>query len=247
MPHTTYPHMNPIHTTYSRITNETGAGRMPAPPFPGAMLALVLITIVPLAAQATADEEAEAPAAQAAAVTGKIEATPSRNVTPEDFPSYIEAVASVLSIRNRASDPFAQIQDPDAKPVVKPKIASPARIAPIQATPFEDVVNLIRVTTVMPAERTFLIGTRQIREGDRLPITFRGRNIQIEVASVNSRRIEFRNLDSEETASLSLNLLPAGMSTGKEEISAPGMVPDNPNAPINLDAASIPLNAAHNR
>ena len=64
---------------------------------------------------------------------------------------------------------------------------------------------------------------------------------------MNSRQIDFRNVENGEVASLKLNLMPAGMSPGNDGITAPGMVPDNPNAPIDLDGNSLPLNAAQNR
>jgi hypothetical protein len=172
--------------------------------------------------------------------------TPSRRVSPEDLPGYVRALSSVLSIRSRDTDPFGRIQDPDAKPIIKPTIASSKRIAPIQATPFSEIVRLIKVTTIMPGERRFLIGNRSVSQGDRIPLAFRGKNIPVEVASVSSNRIQFRNLDNGDTAELSLNMMPPGMTPGNDGIHAPGMVPDNPNAPIDLDGNSLPLNAAQN-
>jgi hypothetical protein len=197
-------------------------------------------------ADAGAAKSPDTPSTQPAAEPAS-PSTPSRNVTPEDLKSHVESLLTVFSIRNRATDPFGQIQDPNAKPIVKPTIAATKRFTPVQATPFSDIVRLIKVTTVMPGERRFLIGNRSIKQGDRLPIAFRGKNLQVEVAAVNSRQIDFRNVENGEIASLKLNMMPAGMSPGNDGITAPGMVPDNPNAPIDLDGNSLPLNAAQNR
>jgi hypothetical protein len=207
-----------------------------------------LLLALPLHAQSAADVPAKPAAAMPVAAAASEEAlmTPSRRVSPEEFPGYIQAISAVLSIRSRDTDPFGQIQDPDAKPVVKPTIAATKRIAPIQATPFSEIVQLIKVTTIMPGERRFLIGNRSVSQGDRIPLAFRGKNIPVEVAAVTSNRIQFRNLESGDTADLSLNLLPSGMKPGNDGIHAPGMIPDNPNAPIDLDGNSLPLNAAQN-
>ena len=164
---------------------------------------------------------------------------PSRRIGEERMPTYLQALNAVLTISKRETDPFGQVQDPDARPVIKTPIARTQRAAPMQATPFADIIRLIKVTTVMPSERKFLIGTRSIKQGDRIPLTFRGRNIAGEVASVSSKSSDFRNVENGETASLSLNLMPAGMTPGSEVITAPGMTLDRPDAPLDLDISSL--------
>ncbi len=218
------------------------------------MLALMILASNPLAAQTAAEPAAETPAAETPAQPAAAEpsarelaATPSRNVTQDQLKPYVESLSAVFSMRHRATDPFGLLQDPDAKPVVKPKLATKRRFEPVKATPFSDIVKLIKVTTIMPGERSFLIGNRMINQGDRLPLTFRGKNIMIEVAAVSSDRIEFRNLEDNETAALALKMLPAGMSPGAGGVTAPGMIPEDSNAPINLDGNAIPLNAVQNR
>lgn len=172
---------------------------------------------------------------------------PSRRIGEERMPAYLQVLTEVLSISKRTTDPFGQVQDPDSRPVIKTPIARTQRAAPMQATPFADIVRLMKVTTVMPSERKFLIGTRSIKQGDRIPLTFRGRNIEVEVASVSSKSIDFRNVENGETASLSLNMLPPGMEPGNDGIHAPGMMADNPNAPIDLDGNPLSLNSTQNR
>ena len=139
-------------------------------------------------------------------------------------------------MRDRATDPFGQLQDPNAKPVIKASAAKPTRrAAPIQATPFSDIIRLIKVTTIMPKEKRFLVGTRSIKQGDRIPLSFRGKKIHVEVSSVTPLQIEFRNLDNNESAALNINLLPTGMTPGTGGITAPGMLPDRPESPLELD------------
>jgi hypothetical protein len=207
---------------------------------------LTLLITLPLHAQSASDSKSGPAAQPAAAAPAAAGIAPSRRVSPEELPGYVRALSAALSIRSRDTDPFGRIQDPDAKPIIKPTIAATKRVAPIQATPFSEIVRLIKVTTIMPGERRFLIGNRSVSQGDRIPLAFRGKNIPVEVASVSSNRIQFRNLDNGETAELSLRMMPPGMTPGNDGIHAPGMVPDNPNAPIDLDGNSLPLNAAQN-
>jgi len=164
----------------------------------------------------------------------------SRYVDAEELPAYLNAMGAILSIRNRNTDPFGQYQDPSAKPVVKaPTTAKVKRVTTVQATPFSDIVRRIKVNTVMPAEKSFLIGTRTVKQGDELPLSFRGRQIKAQVSAVSSSAIEFRNSESGETASIKLNMLPAGMTPGSSAITAPGMISDSPDAPLNLDNGSF--------
>ena len=164
--------------------------------------------------------------------------TPSRQVGPAELESYVTSLASVFSSRERATDPFGQLQDPDAKPVIKTPIAGTLkRVAPVQATPFADIVRLIVVTTIMPGEKRFLVGTRSIKQGDQIPLSFRGKQIRVQVTEVTSQQIAFKNLDNGEMASRKLDMLPVGMTPGNRGITAPGMTLDRPNAPIELEAA----------
>lgn len=187
------------------------------------------------------------PASPAKAVAQKPEkpspspsATPSRYVQEEDVEAHVNTLSSIFSIRNRATDPFGQYQDPDAKPIVKASPNKPkSRVTQVQAFPFSDIIRLIKVTTIMPGEKRFLVGTRSIKEGDSIPLSFRGRSYKVVVAGVSSRSIEFRNSESGEVAALTLNLLPVGMTPGNGKITAPGMVPENAGAPLELDSHDI--------
>ena len=218
------------------------------------LLTSAVLAIMPLHAE-PADEPkpaAKAPDSQSSAAepaTGLAAAigTASRFVDKEQLSVHVRSITTIFTIAKRTTDPFGLPQDPNAKPVIKPKLAKSTRVTPAyQATPFSEIVRMIKVTTIMPNERRFLIGTRSVRQGDSIPISFRGRNINVEVAAVSSRKIEFRNLDNGETASLPLNLLPAGMTPGTGGITAPGMVPDRPNAPLMLDSSHISMDDSSN-
>jgi hypothetical protein len=165
----------------------------------------------------------------------------SRFVSQDDLGPYIKAMTETFAMRDRATDPFGQPQDPDAKPVVKAETTKKStRVTQLKATPFSEIVRLIKVTTVMPGEKRFLIGTRSIREGQKLPINFRSKPISVLVVSVSSSRILLQNLDTNETATLDMNLLPVGMTQGTKGINAPGMVQDSPNAAIDLENDGLP-------
>lgn len=209
------------------------------------VVAVLVLFAASLNAQSAASFKKQSPKAPKAEVNAPAAASkpgeilPSRYVTQEELPTYVNALSSILTIRKRVTDPFGQYQDPDAKPIVKPTVAKIKRFAPAKATPFSEIVRLIKVTTIMPAEKRFLIGTRSIAEGDRIPLSFRGKTINVEIAAVTSSSIEYRNLENGEQASVRLNLLPVGMTPGNDGITAPGMVSDRPDAPIDLDANSL--------
>ena len=174
--------------------------------------------------------------------------SPSRYVEETDLATYVASRSTVFSMRDRATDPFGRLQDPDAKPVIKIAAAkSSHRASAVQTTPFSDIVRLIKVTTVMPKEKRFLVGNRAIKEGDSIPLAFRGKNIRVAVSSVTSRQIEFRNLENGETASLKFNGPPSGMTPGTSGITAPGMVPDRPNSPLELDPGVSLTDKSQNR
>jgi hypothetical protein len=181
-------------------------------------------------------EKKEPTAKPVAAQTGPVSTVPSRQVGISELEPYLESISSAFLSKNREFDPFGQAQDPDAKPVVKaPAPGTLKRIAPVLATPFPEIIQKIVVTTIMPGEKRFLVGTRSIKEGDQIPLSFRGKQIRVQVTEVTSRQIAFKNLDNGELASRKLDMLPVGMTPGLRGITAPGMTLDRPNAPIELE------------
>lgn len=186
------------------------------------------------------DKEQTAQSGKEPVTTGKsaatVSSTPSRYVGEADLAAYVESLSAVFSMRTRATDPFGQYQDPDRPVAPKPTAKDPKpKPKSYTATPFSEIVRLIKVTTIMPGEKRFLLADRSFKQGELLPILFRGRNINAQIVSVGSRQIDFRNMETGETASLRMELLPLGMTPGTKGISAPGMVPARQNTPIELE------------
>lgn len=199
---------------------------------------LLMCLAIHLSSPATAQSAAKTSKPQAKS-TGPISNTPSRLIGPAELNAYLESISSALLIRGRKTDPFGQFQDLDAKPIPKAPVAGPLkRAAPILATPFPEIIRMIVVTTIMPGEKRFLIGTRSIKQGDQIPITFHGKQLHVQVTEVTSHQIGFRNSDTGEIALRKLDMLPPGMTPGNHQVVAPGMVADRLNSPIDLDAGS---------
>jgi hypothetical protein len=162
--------------------------------------------------------------------------TPSRFIGPAELDGFVSSMTTALSMHDRASDPFGQPEDPNAKPVIKTSVAKSAqRVAQPQAVPLTEIVRLIVVTTIMPGEKRFLIGTRSFAKGDHIPLVFRNKQLRLQVTDVSSQEITFKNLDSGETASRKLDMLPVGMTPGLQGITAHGMTADGLNLPIELE------------
>jgi hypothetical protein len=178
----------------------------------------------------------EQTAAVPAPTDAAVNSTPSRYVGETDLDAYVASLTATFAMRGRATDPFGQIQDPDARPIVKVSATKkPGRVTTVQAVPLSDIIQRIKVTTIAAGEKRFLVGMRSFRLGDRLALVFRGKTIDLEITSVQSHQIDFRNVATGETASLKMTLMPVGMVPGKKNIMVPGMVPDRPDAPLQLD------------
>lgn len=178
-----------------------------------------------------------APVAAAAAAAKANAPTPSRYASM-DLKAYVEALAKQLAMCDRATDPFGQLQDPNAKPVIKPTATkAPRRFTPEPPASLSDIVGRIEITTIMPRDKRFLVGSRSFGQGDRIPLNFRNKQIHTEVTEVNSRKIVFRNVDTGELGVRLLNLLPQGMTPGTRNLGTPGMVPASPNSALEIEAA----------
>jgi hypothetical protein len=178
----------------------------------------------------------EAPAKPQPNATGPVSIEASRFIDAEELPGFIASMTTAFSMQVRATDPFGQYQDPNAKPVVKTPIAKSSQRAPqLQATPFTDIVRKIVVHTIMPKEKRFLTGTRSVAQGEQISLNFRGKHIRVQVTEVSSQQISFRNLESGELAVRKMDILPPGMKAGLRGIAAPGMTADRRNAPIDLE------------
>lgn len=164
-----------------------------------------------------------------------VDDTPSR-FAGKDIDSYTQAREAVFSMGGRETDPFGLNQDPSVKPPEKsaPTRLPTKRLAALPPTPLSDIVKLIRVTTIMPGDRKFLVGTREFSESDEFPLVFRGKRMRMKVTEVSAARIVFRNLENGETAALETGILPPGMVAGAESIQPEGMASSAEEIPLEL-------------
>ncbi|MEI7953738.1 MAG: hypothetical protein WCJ66_01095 [Verrucomicrobiota bacterium] len=186
-------------------------------------------------ALATKPKETAPPTAVAATVTDK--APVASRFIGTDLKSYVAAISSQLAMRERSSDPFGQLQDPNAQPVAKPIGAKTIRRTTVEpSATLTDIVARIEITTIMPRDKRFLVGNRSIGQGDILPLNFHNKQIRTQVTEVSSRKIVFRNLETGELGIRQLNVLPLGMTPGTHNISPPGMVHANPNNALEINS-----------
>lgn len=167
---------------------------------------------------------------------GPVDSQPSR-FAGQDIEPYVAARAAVFSMRNRSTGPFGLFQDPNMKPEIKrtPSRLPIKRQAALPPTPLEDIVKLIRVTTIMPGEKEFLVGVRKFKEGDEFTLEFQGKAMKIKIVEVTAKQILFRDLQKGEEAALKTGMLPPGMLVaGGEEMRPPGMVSSADNVPLQL-------------
>lgn len=210
-------------------------------------LNVILVWVVmasPLAAKAPpAATGRPASPASAPAIAPDPNAPPPSRYAGENIEAYIANLTSQFEIRNRATDVFGQVQDPNAKPAVKPTIAKKPvrRFTAEPPKPLSSVVEQIEVTTVMPKSKRFLVGNRSIAQGDKLTLSHRGKQIQTQIMEVSSRQIVFKELETGEVAIHQLKMLPPGMTPGTGGITAPGMSPADSKAPLEVGASSAPL------
>jgi len=203
---------------------------------------------------ATAPLAAKSPSATAAKTAPATAVAPDPNAPPPsryagaDLEAYVANLTAQFEIRNRATDVFGQLQDPNAKPVVKPKVArTPIRRTTTEpAKPLSSIVDQIEVTTVMPKSKRFLVGNRSIAQGEKLTISHRGKQIQTQIMEVSSQKIVFKELETGEVAVRQLKILPQGMTLGTRGVTAPGMSPANANAPLEVGASSSPFPGGSN-
>lgn len=212
---------------------------------------LGLCSVISAPAQAPANHPAPAapqpmavPASLPPAAKPPAPAQPSAKLDPvapsryagDDPSAYIATLAKRLTISSRTTDPFGQPQDPDAKPIIKPTVVkAQRRFTAEPPAALSDIVANIRVTTIMPKDKRFLVNDRWFGMGHKVPLNYRNKVIQTEIVEVSAQQIVFRNVDTGELGTLKLNLLPVGMTRGGT-ITAPGISPVNSNAPLEIDS-----------
>ena len=199
---------------------------------------LMLAAALPVAAQGFPMAGPGGPGAPAGAPTTNLplNENASRFVSPEGLVDYIAKYGSMFDITNRKSDPFGQLQDPTATPEVVATPSAPTRR--YKPTSYADIIARIKIKAIMPGTKSFMTGNRSFKQGDQFPLRFRGKEIKVQVAAVSQQKVDFKNLSTGEVASVKLGLLPPGMNAGGGKFTAPGMVSDKPDAPLQLDPLS---------
>lgn len=194
-------------------------------------------TLAILAALAPAARAADPPKPAAAPTPDAGQTSTSSRHHLNAVDAFVKQRAAAFEISKRPTDPFGLFQDPNvAPPPPKLSAKAPTKFMNIPPTPFADVVKAIEVSAVMPLQQRFLVGSRMIKLGDKFPIHYRDKSITVQVIKVGGKRIDFRNVQSGETAALPLDLLPPGMSRGARDSNGPpGLARDNPAAPIEVD------------
>jgi len=153
---------------------------------------------------------------------------------------FIKVRSDRFSIKQRAKDPFGLFQDPQAKPAVKrtQSIGSARNSSGLPSIPLAEIVKLIKVTTIMPAEKMFLVGGREFKQSDEFSIVYQGRLKTLKILSVTGNEVVFLDVDGNEKAALKLEVLPPGMSATGDDLRPPGMVDSGEEIPLQLGLPS---------
>lgn len=217
-----------------------------------AIAALLLLGSLPSAAQSAEgfDTSGVTPAEPAPAPTATekvkvpVAATdlgPSR-LAGEDIQPYVQALSLRFSIRQRATDPFGRYQDPDfvaPKPAPLAQKSGTQKYTPAPPTAFSDIIAGIKVT--LANNQQFIIEGRdrpcKTKEILQLAL-LNGKVVNVQVMGVSNTRIDFRNLDTGETAILRLAMTPPGMTKGGGAMTPPGVQPTGGDAPILIEPVS---------
>lgn len=169
---------------------------------------------------------------------GKKPAAPDREFKPSDAKflsederqEWLAEMRASLPIAHRARGPFGFVQNPSAPVAKKEK-------APERSDAFLNAIGAIKVTAVLPADDKFVVGSREFREGDVLPVIRGSRQFNVKVVTVTLDSILFLNVDTGEYVKRNMNTLPKGMSPNGRMGSVKGVTPtgNNKPAPLNLD------------
>ena len=156
----------------------------------------------------------------------------------DDILPYVQALSLRFSIRQRTTDPFGRYQDPDFKAPKPMPLASKSpnkAYTPAPPTAFADIIAGIKVT--MANKQQFIIENRDrpYKPKDVMPLQLpNGKVVKAQVMTVSSTRIDFRNLETGEAATLRLDMRPLGMTKGVGTITAPGVQPSGGDTPIEI-------------
>lgn len=165
-------------------------------------------------------------------------AAPDREFKPSDAKflneterqEWLAEMRASLPIAHRAHGPFGMRQNPSA-PIMKKKQA------PVRSDAFLNAIGAIKVTAVLPSDDKFVIGSREFREGEVLPVIRGKRQFNVKIVSVTLDNILFQNVDTGEFVKRNMNTLPKGMSPNGKMGNIKGITPSGRGKaePLNLD------------
>ncbi len=146
-------------------------------------------------------------------VVSATEMKPSRMIPTDQLSERVDELSSRLAMAERERDPFGLLQDPRREhPAPEPPFGE-GRGGGVERLRFGQVVDRLPINAVMPKEGRAMIGERFFDVGQTFPVTFRGRNFDVELAKVAHDEVAFRNIKTDEVAKKLLKV-PGGLMRG---------------------------------
>ena len=132
-------------------------------------------------------------------------------------PEKVLKLITEISISQRETGPFGLSQDLTVQKITKTQ----KRVA--ASNEFSEAIAKISINVVLG--KSFLIGSREIKEGGTFPLVYKGNRYNIKVISVRANQITFKNMDTAEQVIKKMGGLPQGFEKSKGKESFPGVVP----------------------
>lgn len=142
----------------------------------------------------------------------KSSATRSAELAGEAQTLFLTSVRERMVINDTPQGPFGLSQDPNVT-IMDDRDAWKPRVPPVA---LQTVLERMKVEVVIPRERSFYANGRWFRQGEEFPLLDGEREIPVRVESVEINVLKFRDLKTEETASLSLKILPRSLPGARD-------------------------------
>jgi len=118
-------------------------------------------------------------------------------------PAYLDSMRQRIVINSMERDPFGLPQDPDQEVIWDPPFSEEE-----PPTPLATLLDDMKITAINPGDRSFLVGVRWIKQGESFPLLNDDREIQVKVEAVKIGKVIFRELQGNETATISVEIAP---------------------------------------
>ena len=163
-----------------------------------------------------ANPAVQIPAANVAASSGAAGAEPvaSRLVTTS-VDLQLATLRSRMKINASDKGPFGFFQDPEKAATQVINIPGPEVAIKQVATPFDDVVQAIPVSVVIPSAQEFVVNSRTFRGGEQFPLVLGSETLTVRVERVRSSGILLKNMNTGVVAEKRMNFLPEGVIESK--------------------------------